>query len=49
MSAAGIAIPFLRLKYVAIVAVAAPPVAFSAVALTIWTLIILNAIFGLGL
>lgn len=49
MTAAGIAMPFLRLKYVAVVAVVAPPVAFSAAVVVIWTLIILNAVFRLEL
>lgn len=48
-AAAGFALPFLRLRFVAIIALAAPYVAFVLAVYAIWFLILLNAVFHLGL
>jgi hypothetical protein len=53
MTATGCFSPYLRLRYVPLVALAAPFVAFAAAASVVWSLIllgaILHAIFRLGL
>jgi hypothetical protein len=48
-AAAGFALPFLRLRFVAIIALAAPLVAFTLAGYAFWVLILLNAVFHLGL
>ncbi len=48
-AAAGFALPFLRLRFVAIIALAAPYAAFVLAVFAFWFLILLNAVFHLGL